>query len=1203
MKLSLLSLLFCGGAMTAVAAAAAVSVPQGVSFLTGEHVVWKGTSQVIPFRSAEVSADGVTPDFAADATFLEVLRPPETLAGEELGYLRIRGVRIGTSQLRVGDAVTRVHVCESPTETALHRPRVLITTPVNGAVVWGAFTVGVEVRGIARRPLPEDGEIRLLLSNGQALSPIRRPASPSPDLRATFEIDTESLSQGLLTLSAQLMGGGETVSSPAISVRVVRPHEQWLLTAECEELVGRENPTGFGNGRPTLGSLSDGGAFSVHTRAGRALVAPIRVNSPGSYQMMVVARGDLAAGTFPSIGFAVESRRNILTAGQVVDQRWHRIALGHPVRLGAGDHDFGLMFLNDRSISTTNDRNLYLDRFELLRIEEPGGELIEAGYRPGPALLSPESMIAGGAVESSERLIAQNGAFRFGSGGLSVALDRPLDGLPITGRVNIGGVCRWDGDIGAPEVDLVLNERTVLSQQAARPLFALDRASFAEGVNELYLRARLSDGRIATTPIQTLRVETPVETQVRDLYRFEVLDERFEASIKETFAAGRGNQQIARLPPGYELRLQLPEELAGEFQALFHAKGGRKPEGRISFQVHHQGDGTSTPEKPKSVAFRPYFSSRDAGSVRLRAGPKTLVIKRVDRGEEVDLQFSAAMLRRRREGADLQAPVTRLLYPPDGHATDAVDVCIVEAWDDDRLSQADVWIDGCPQGTFGFLAPGAGYAVLPLLTAGLSPGAHTVFVRAKDPHGNLGETREITIQVAARTEAEPGPYARAVHLLNRFAYGTDPAELARCLIMGEENWLRDRLMSMGVGDRTAIGAAEARLTSVSRGSVSRAALTHALRTDNPVRTRFCFWVENHFSTWIAKTRGPAEWSEHKRFLALGAAPFVELLWASATSPAMVHYLDQSQSFGSRLNENFAREILELHSLGVEGGYDQKDVTEMASLLAGLTLNEEALPNGQGGRGKYVAAQVLRYDPDLGDAREREILGLRFPEANPEKRFDRVRLAIELLAAHPSTAQHICRSLVEHYVVLPAPQPLVDDLAQVFASSGGDLGKVLLALSRHPLFWSESQPRVATPLDYAMRLARATGSVEIDGQVHNFLERSGMGIFRRETPDGYPEEDAAWVDTNALIQRRWIVEEIASTVRRLSPGALARTPVGDPRAWHERLIDTTAVRLLGWTLSTESRAAAIAFLDALEEPEDIPRELPLFIAQLPEANTR
>jgi hypothetical protein len=94
-----------------------------------------------------------------------------------------------------------------------------------------------------------------------------------------------------------------------------------------------------------------------------------------------------------------------------------------------------------------------------------------------------------------------------------------------------------------------------------------------------------------------------------------------------------------------------------------------------------------------------------------------------------------------------------------------------------------------------------------------------------------------------------------------------------------------------------------------------------------------------------------------------------------------------------------------------------------------------------------------------------------------------------------------------------------------------------------------------------------------------------------------------VDTNALIQRRWIVEEIASTVRRLSPGALARTPVGDPRAWHERLIDTTAVRLLGWTLSTESRAAAIAFLDALEEPEDIPRELPLFIAQLPEANTR
>jgi uncharacterized protein (DUF1800 family) len=290
----------------------------------------------------------------------------------------------------------------------------------------------------------------------------------------------------------------------------------------------------------------------------------------------------------------------------------------------------------------------------------------------------------------------------------------------------------------------------------------------------------------------------------------------------------------------------------------------------------------------------------------------------------------------------------------------------------------------------------------------------------------------------------------------------------------------------------------------------------------PGAARFVLWAENHFSTWVPRTRDP-QWSEHAAFARLGAAPFYDLLLASARSPAMLRYLDQENSYASKLNENYAREIMELHTLGVHGGYTQQDVTSLARLLTGWTASRE----GDGRSGGELAAYTFRFDPALSDRRSIRIIGVDFPAgAGPPRPgdsgaeamggYDRVLLALQTLAAHPSTAQFVSRKLAEHYVGHPAPEGLVEDLSSVFARTGGDMREMLVAIAKHPAFWA-AEHRMAHPTDFAIRLARVTGKTNA-GQLADFLGRCGNGMFDRATPDGYPEADSSYTDSNAMVQR-------------------------------------------------------------------------------------
>ena len=294
-------------------------------------------------------------------------------------------------------------------------------------------------------------------------------------------------------------------------------------------------------------------------------------------------------------------------------------------------------------------------------------------------------------------------------------------------------------------------------------------------------------------------------------------------------------------------------------------------------------------------------------------------------------------------------------------------------------------------------------------------------------------------------------------------------------MLGEDAWLADRLDRPfeDPGELAALASYFPYFVNRNDYEVPARAISHLLLTPNPVRARFVIWVQNHFSTWIRKVNGARKWPEHVTFSRLGVARFADLLRASAESPAMLSYLDQDNSFVGKHNENYAREIMELHTLGVDGGYTQRDVTELAQLLTGWTASME----GDGINGGFQArSYTYRFDPQLSDGQVRRVLGMRFDEAVPGERLERVRAVLELLAAHPSTARFVARSLAEHYVSTPPPESLVRDLERAFLETHGDMRALLSTIAHHPAFWEDARSaKIASALDYAIRLGRTCPS--------------------------------------------------------------------------------------------------------------------------------
>jgi len=297
-----------------------------------------------------------------------------------------------------------------------------------------------------------------------------------------------------------------------------------------------------------------------------------------------------------------------------------------------------------------------------------------------------------------------------------------------------------------------------------------------------------------------------------------------------------------------------------------------------------------------------------------------------------------------------------------------------------------------------------------------------------------------------------------------------------------------------------------------------------------------FWF-NHFNVFIGKGADRYLMTSYERDVirphALGK--FEDLLVATAQSPAMLFYLDNWMSVGpnseiangmpkrsrraryrppvvrqargrrSGLNENYGRELMELHTLGVNGGYTQKDVTEVARVFTGWTLKQ---PKQGGG---------FTFEERMHEPGDKIVLGHRI-KSNGEKEG---REVLQLLARHPSTAKFICGKLATRFVSDNPSPALVDRMAQTFLKKKGDISEVLKTLFHSPEFWAPDayRAKVKTPLEFIVSAVRANGANVTDAMpLARQLQNMGMPLYDMQPPTGYPMKADAWVNSSALLGR-------------------------------------------------------------------------------------
>ena len=285
-----------------------------------------------------------------------------------------------------------------------------------------------------------------------------------------------------------------------------------------------------------------------------------------------------------------------------------------------------------------------------------------------------------------------------------------------------------------------------------------------------------------------------------------------------------------------------------------------------------------------------------------------------------------------------------------------------------------------------------------------------------------------------------------------------------------------------------------------------------------------FWL-NHFNVYIRKDGNmPSllpEYADTVRAHALGR--FEDLLEATAKSPAMLLYLDNAQSIGpdslaagrprgpnakkaaAGLNENYARELMELHTLGVNGGYTQKDVTEVAKVFTGWGMERP----GEGGEFVY---NDRRHEP--GD---KQVLGHRIKQSGEGEGEE----VLHLLATSPATAHFISLELAQRFVSDNPPAALVDRMAQTFRKSSGDIRSVLRTMVHAPEFFQTAtvNAKIKTPLEYVVSAVRAVNAdVENPLPLAQSLERLGMPLYGCQPPTGYKWDAETWLNSAALVNR-------------------------------------------------------------------------------------
>jgi uncharacterized protein (DUF1800 family) len=436
---------------------------------------------------------------------------------------------------------------------------------------------------------------------------------------------------------------------------------------------------------------------------------------------------------------------------------------------------------------------------------------------------------------------------------------------------------------------------------------------------------------------------------------------------------------------------------------------------------------------------------------------------------------------------------------------------------------------------------------------------------------------------------------RPLHALNRAAFGPRPGDLDRVRAIGAERYLHEQLDPDSIPIPRDLNArvdalATLRLTPVELFMQFREPLTKLPKGDPAARKQFrqqarivvmeavkarllralygprqlqevmtAFWF-NHFNIFAGKGLDLI-WTgayEEQAIRPHTMGRFRDLLGATARHPAMLFYLDNWQNtapgaavknprFGG-INENYARELMELHTLGVNGGYTQQDVIALAHILTGWGLvRRDAFRPWQRRRlfaaGGQTDANGFFFDPRRHDFAGQVFMGTEIEGAG----IGAGEQALDMLARHPATARHLSYQLAQYFVADAPPGALVDRMARRYLETDGHIREVLAALFTSAEFWDQRwrARKFKTPYEYVLSAVRLSG-VEVTNfrPLAGWMQQMGMPLYGHETPDGYSQTEQAWLNPDGMMMRLSFATALGSGHLPLEAPDFEETADGD-----------------------------------------------------------
>ncbi|MHA6203001.1 DUF1800 domain-containing protein [Dyella soli] len=396
----------------------------------------------------------------------------------------------------------------------------------------------------------------------------------------------------------------------------------------------------------------------------------------------------------------------------------------------------------------------------------------------------------------------------------------------------------------------------------------------------------------------------------------------------------------------------------------------------------------------------------------------------------------------------------------------------------------------------------------------------------------LGRSRFLDEQLSDRN-GDPLPPA-IFDLIHSYEVARTPTES----LLGELRDGQQKIKDMPDGDpRTAAKKAEQQHGNELLQQAQQIELLHAVYGQNQLKEQMVWFWLNHFSIYGAKGRVrwvAADYAQNAiRPHALGK--FRDLVMATLQSPAMMEFLDNAQNARDHVNENYARELMELHTLGVGSGYTQQDVQQLALILTGSGVaplrDRPALRTHPRFAASFVRKGMFEFNPMRHDYSDKLLLGHRIKGSG----FDEVAQAVELITRQPACAQFVSRKLAEYFVADEPPPELVAKMARTFAQTDGDIAQVLRTMLESKELPASYGKKFKDPMQFvvsSVRMAYDGKPIANAKPLLNWLNQLGEPVFGRLTPDGWPLDASGWSSSGQMARRFEIAGAIGTGNNRL-----------------------------------------------------------------------